>query len=203
MLSLDSRLGDGVAAMIRITFSEYDIKKIKLLRYHDPRPRVRQRMEVLWLKSQGLPHQDICQLAGVCPTTLRQYLRMFAVGGVERLREFNFHAPTSKLEAHRDDLISYFYAHPPATLKEAAGKIEERTGLKRSPSAVGRFLHGLGMAPRKVGSIPSRGDPDKQEDFRINKLEPRIKEAKRGERALFLSTQPISSSAHSSAFSGR
>ena len=191
------------AAMIRITFSEYDIQKIKFLRYHDPRPKVRRRMEVLWLKSQGLPHHRICQLAGVSPTTLREYLRMYDAGGIDRLMEFNFYAPTSELEAHRDDLIGYFRAHPPATLNEAARKIEERTGLKRSPSAVGRFLHGLGMAPRKVGSIPSGGDPDKQEAFRIKELEPRIEEAKRGDRALFLSMQPTSSSAPSSAFSGQ
>lgn len=189
--------------MIRITFSEHDIKKIKFLRYHDPRPKVRRRMEVLWLKSQGVSHQEICRLAGVSATTLRGYLRMFAAGGVERLLEFNFYAPVSDLEAHRADLLGYFCAHPPATLNEAANKIQERTGLKRSRSAVGRFLHGLGMAPRKVGAIPSKGDPEKQEAFRINKLEPRIEEAKRGERALFLSTQPTSSSALSLASSGR
>jgi len=189
--------------MIRLAFSEHDIKRIRFLRDHDPRPKVRRRMAVLWLKSQGLPHQEICQLAGVCATTLRRYLRLFAAGGVARLMEFNGYAPTSALEAHRDALIVYFRAHPPATLNEAASKIEERTGLKRSPSAVGRFLHGLGMAPRRVGAIPSKGDPAQQEAFRISQLEPRIEDAKRGERALFLSTPPTSSAAPSWASCGR
>lgn len=140
-------------------------------------------MEVLWLKIQGLAHQEICRPAGVSPTSLREYLRMFAAGGVARLMEFNFHVPTSELQADRADLIGYFRAHPPASLYEAAARIAERTGLKRSRSAVGRFLHGLGMTPRKVGAVPSSGDPEQQEAFRIRQLEPRIEEAKRGERA--------------------
>ena len=65
--------------------------------------------------------------------------------------------------------------------------IEELTGIKRSPSAVGRFLNSLGMAPRRVGTIPSKADPEEQEHFRINKLEPRLEEARQGKRAIFLS----------------
>jgi transposase len=99
----------------------------------------------------------------------------------------NFYAPTSELEHHRFQLAAYFREHPPATLKEAAAKILELTGIKRSPSAVGRFLNSLGMAPRRVGTIPSKADPEAQERFLINELEPRLEEAKQGKRAIFLS----------------
>lgn len=37
----------------------------------------------------------------------------------------------------------------------------------------------------KVGAIPAKADPDEQEEYRTNKLEPRLEEAKRGERAVF------------------
>ena len=173
--------------MIRIEFSEQDLEKIQRLRYEHPHPRVRRRMEVLWLKSQGLAHQEICRLAGVSSNTLRKYLRVFQTGGITKLMELNFYAPTSDLEHHRFRLEAYFRAHPPATLNEAAAKIQELTEIKRSPSAVGRFLNSLGMAPRRVGTIPSKADPDKQERFRINELEPRLEEAKQGKRAIFLS----------------
>ena len=179
--------------MIRIAFSEQDLKQIQRLRYAHPHPRVRRRMEVLWLKSQGLAHQEICRLAGVSSNTLRQYLRVFQTGGVKQSMELNFYAPTSELEGHRFRLEAYFHEHPPATLNEAAAKIQELTGLKRSPSAVGRFLNSLGMAPRRVGTIPSKADPDAQERFRINELEPRLEEARQGKRAIFLSTRRISS----------
>ena len=160
-------------------------------------------MDVLWLKSHGLPHQEICRVTGISSNTLRQYLRTFQSGGVEKLTELNFYAPTSELEQHRHRLEVYFHDHPPATINEAMAKIQERTGIKRSPSAVGRFLKSLGMAPRKVGSIPSKADPDKQEDFRIRELEPRLEEAKRGKRAIFLSMLLISYLGPFSVVSGR
>jgi transposase len=190
------------AAMIRIDFTEQDIKKIKRLRNDDPHPRVRKRMDVLWLKSQGLAHQEICRLTGISGNTLRKYLRMFQSGGVEKLAEMNFYAPTSELEQHRCRLEVYFRKHPPATVNEAMVKIEELTGIKRSPSAVGRFLNSLGMRPRKVGAIPSKADPEEQENFRVNELEPRLEEAKEGKRAIFLSMLLISYSGLFSVFCG-
>ena len=179
--------------MIRIEFSEQDLKKIQKLRYEHPHPRVRRRMEVLWLKSQGLAHREICRLAGISSNTLRQYLGMFRSGGIKTLTEFNFYAPTSELEQHRDRLEAHFRAHPPATINEAAAMIQELTGIQRSPSAVGRFLNALGMAPRRVGTIPAQADPEKQEHFRIHELEPRLEEARQGQRAIFLSMLLISS----------
>jgi len=100
-------------------------------------------MDVLWLKSQGLPHREICRLTGISSNTLRKYLRIFQSGGVEKLTEINFYAPTSELEQHRHRLEGYFRKYPPATINEAMVKIEELTGIKRSPSAVGRFLSSL------------------------------------------------------------
>lgn len=144
-------------------------------------------MEVLWLKSQGLAHQEICRLAGISSNTLREYLRKFQSGGIRKLTELNFYAPTSELEQHRYRLEAHFREHPPATITEASVKIQELTGIKRSPSAVGKFLNSLGMAPRRVGTIPAKADPQEQERFRINELEPRLEEARQGKRAIFLS----------------
>jgi len=59
-----------VAAIIRIEFSEQDLKQIQQLRYQHAHPRVRRRMEALWLKSQGLEHQEICRLAGLSVTSV-------------------------------------------------------------------------------------------------------------------------------------
>jgi len=51
---------------------------------------------------------------------------------------------------------------------------------------VGRFLSGLGVAPRRVDTIPAEADPEKQESLRINKLEPSLEEARQGKRANFV-----------------
>jgi hypothetical protein len=85
--------------MIRTAFSEEDIQKIKKLRYTDPHPKVGRRMEALWLKSQGLLHEEICRLTGISGNTLRKYLRLFQSGGVEKLTEINCYMPTSELDA--------------------------------------------------------------------------------------------------------
>ncbi|MBK1724677.1 helix-turn-helix domain-containing protein [Thiocystis violacea] len=81
--------------MINIEFSEQGLKKIKQLSYEHSHPRVRRRMEILWLKSQGLEHQEICRLAGVSSNTLREYLRLFQAGGIKKVTELNFYAPTN------------------------------------------------------------------------------------------------------------
>jgi hypothetical protein len=42
----------------------------------------------------------------------------------------------------------------------------------------------MGMKVRKVGTIPSKADPDLQEQFKKEKLEPRLEEAKSGNRVV-------------------
>jgi transposase len=142
-------------------------------------------MEVLWLKSQKISHPKICQLAGISPNTLLTYLRDYQEGGIEKLKEINFYRPKSELESQRETLKKYFEKNPPATINEAVYRIEELTGIKRSPTQVRKFLKSMGMKCLKVGSLPSKADRDEQEDYKEKKLEPRLNEAKEGKRAVF------------------
>ncbi len=109
-------------------------------RYHHPVPLVQRRMEVLWLKSQGLPHAQIAQLAGVSENTMRDYFRLYDEGGLEKLKEVHVYRPASALDAHYSSLEAYFRANPPASIKEAQSEIEALTGIKRSESQVREFL---------------------------------------------------------------
>lgn len=56
--------------------------------------------------------------------------------------------------------------NPPASINQASSRIEELTGIKRSPTQVRVFLKKIGMKCRKVGVIPSKADPDVQEAFK-------------------------------------
>ncbi len=67
--------------MIKIEFSEQDLKNIEHDRFNHPIPRVQRRMEVLWLKSQGLSHNQISKLSGVCVNAVTKYLRAFDKNG--------------------------------------------------------------------------------------------------------------------------
>ena len=112
------------ATMITIEFTAAEIEALNNERYHHPHHVVRRRMEVLWLKAQGLEHKDIARLAAVSPNTMRSYLRMYQAGGIERLKELHFYQPQSELEAYAATLEAHFRGHPPATIKEAMNEIE-------------------------------------------------------------------------------
>jgi transposase len=171
--------------MIRITFTEEQLKQLRHWRFHHPHPHVQLKMEALLLKSEGLPHQQICRLLSISGNTLRAYFREFLAGGVEKLKELHYAHPQSVLEEHRETLEAYFREHPPATVKEAMAVIEERSGIHLGLSQVREFLASLGMRRRKVGSVPAKADVDEQARFKKDELEPRLAAARAGSRAVF------------------
>jgi transposase len=151
--------------MLQLTFSETDKQALQYERYHHPHPRVQQRMEALWLKSQGLPHHQIAQLCGIAPNTLRAYLQLYHRGGMDALKHLPFHRPASALQAHQDAIAAHFQAHPPQTINEAVAILAALTGIRRSPTQVRRFLLRLGIRRRKVGVLPAKGDVAEQETY--------------------------------------
>jgi len=171
--------------MIKIEFTEEEMQALKYERYNHSHPRVLRKMEALWLKSQGLSHNEICRLTGISPNTLRGYLREYLQGGIEALKQIHFYQSQSELRQHTTTIEEYFREHPPASVKEAMAKIEELTGIKRSENRVREFLKSIGMAPRKMGMIPAKADPEKQESFIKEELEPRFEEARGGQRVVF------------------
>jgi transposase len=171
--------------MINLEFTEEEKNSLYYERFHHPHPRVQLKMEVLWLKSQKIPHQKICQLAGISPNTLLTYLRDYQEGGIEKLKEINLYRPKSELESQRETLKKYFEKNPVATINEAVYRREELTGIKRSPPQVRKFLKSMGMKCIKVGSLPSKADRYEQEDYKEKKLESRLNEAKEGKRSVF------------------
>jgi len=66
--------------MLRLTFTQAEKEALRHERFHHPHPHVRRKMEALWLKSQGLAHQDIAGLAGGSGKTLRTYLQQVCGG---------------------------------------------------------------------------------------------------------------------------
>lgn len=154
--------------MQKITFSSSDIEALEYERFHHPHPRVQRKMEVLWLKANGLQHKDICRLSGVSAPTMCGYFAEFLQGGIERIKEVKFRRQQSDLIKYKESLEAFFLANPPSTVSQAAQMIEERTGIKRGLTQTRRFLKKLGLKPRKVGTIPAKADVAAQEDFKKN-----------------------------------
>ncbi|MCZ6595148.1 MAG: IS630 family transposase [Bacteroidetes bacterium] len=175
--------------MIYIEFSEEEIKVLNYERYHYPHPKVQQKMEVLYLKAMGLSHQEICRLCGISHTTLVTYLKQYQEGGIERLKQLGYQGQPNELSVHEGTLKAYFKEHPPVTIAEAQAAIEKLTGIKRKLTQVRAFLKRIGMKCRKVGSVPGKAlDPGKieeQESFKKQELDPRLEEAKTGQRKVY------------------
>jgi len=175
--------------MLRIHFTDEERQTLQFERYHYPDPKVQKKCEVLWLKSQGLSHETIAQLAGVTARTVQRYLREYLAGGIERLKQNKYLGSPSQLHPHTQTLQEYFTKHPPATSAQAQPAIEQLTGLRRSLTQVRAFLKRLGLKRRKVGSAPGKADdPGKQQEqreFLETQLNPRLDEAERGERKIF------------------
>lgn len=171
--------------MINLEFTDAERNLLHYERFHHPHPRVQLKMDVLWLKSQKIPHSEICRLANISGTTLTRYLREYQENGIDGLKTVRFHRPQSDLCRYQGSIESHFRKTPPATVKQAMAAIESMTGVRRSPNRVRVFMRHIGLKCRRVGMIPAKADIEKQEEFKINELEPKLAEAKRGKRVVY------------------
>jgi transposase len=189
--------------MIRIEFSPDAIKTLCHERLHHPHCRVRQRMETLYLKSQGVPHKTICEQVQITKPTLTRYLRLYQTGGIAALRELTFHRTQSALAPYEGVITASFQERPPATLPEAARRIATMTGIERSPAQVGKVLKSFGLKRRKAGQVPGPALTEArltaQETFRDGPLAERLADAQAGKRQVFFWTPRTSSTGRSSA----
>ena len=126
--------------MTRLSFSAEAQQALHHERFHHPHPRVQQRMEVLWLISQGVPYTQAARLGQVSEATVDRYVAVYRLGGLEALRQFQWRKPTSALLEHRDSLEESFRQKPPHTVAEACQRIQDETGIERRPTQVRAFL---------------------------------------------------------------
>jgi len=171
--------------MDKIEFTTNERDALQYWRFHHPHPRVQRKMEALYLQSQGLAPEDIWRLCAISKTTFYRYLHAYREGGIATLQEVSLHRQQSALADYRTSIEADLRQRPPANVAEAAARIAQLTGLERGPTQVRRFLQSLGMQPRKVGQIPAKADVTAQEDFKTGSLEPRLEEAKAGQRLVF------------------
>ncbi|SVC19181.1 uncharacterized protein METZ01_LOCUS272035 [marine metagenome] len=165
--------------MRQIDFTSSEFDQLKYERFHHPHLRVQKKMETLLLKSNQIPHHKICEIVGISESTLCRYLHSFEEGGIVQLKEIHFHQPQSALALFRSSLEFYLEDHPPKNAKEAAALIEEITGIKRSTGQIRTYMKSIGMKCRKVGMIPAKADSEKQKEFREQRIEPTLEEAKK------------------------
>lgn len=171
--------------MLTLNISEADIVAANYERIHNPLRAIRKRMDAIYWTSQGYSRQSIAQLSGVHRNSVCSYIKQYNKGGLEALKSFEYRGSTSVLSGHRVTLEAYFREHPPRTAKEAAAKIAVLTGQELCVTEVRRFMHQLGMKPRKTGHIPGKANPEAQQNFLIKTLKPLIAKSQTGKCHLF------------------
>ena len=99
--------------------------------------------------------ERIAELAGVSRSTVQRSLDAYESGGLAAVRLFQWKVPTSALTAYRGQLEVELSECPPHTVAEACERIEQLTGVRRSPTQVRKFLrNSLGLRWRKVAAVP-------------------------------------------------
>ena len=171
--------------MMRIDFSAQDIEDLHYWRFHHPHPRVQLRMEVLYLRAKGFLLKEIGKATSLSENTIRSYIRQYLHGGIDALMTLNYTGPQSDLQEHAETLKDYFEKNPPRSIPHAAAEIERLTGIKRSDTQVRKFLKKLGMKFLKSGYVPIQADPEVQQRFVNEQLDPRLKQAQRLKSAVF------------------
>jgi len=166
--------------MIKINFTPDEIDKLYEAQLCHPNLRIRKKLQVVYLKSQGVEHGQICQICRISWPTMVAHLKEYRDGGLDRISLNLYKGHPSELNSYIQELKVAFEVKLPATVKEARAIIKEITGLERSIPQIWSFLHKLGLRPRKVGGVPGKVDVEAQERFKKTTLSPgsmRLKKA--------------------------
>jgi transposase len=106
--------------MINIQFTEEEKQALHYERCHHPHPKVQRKMEVLWLKSQGENHTKIAQLTGMTLNTVTNQIKEYQAGGIERLKQIQYHPRGSELNKHIQSIEQDFKQRPPRSKRRWA-----------------------------------------------------------------------------------
>ena len=141
-------------AWLQIKLSEAEQAIVQEEREAHPRASVRQRMLALWLLHCGVKRQEAAKIVSAGRASVQRWVAAYRDGGLEALRRCNIKGPESEMAAYRDQIREMFTQQPARTVAEAAERIFQKTGLRRGPSQVRKFLKDLGMTWQAVRAIP-------------------------------------------------
>jgi len=149
--------------------------------------RVRKKAMAINMYLNDITPLSISKILCISDRSVYKYIELYREKGVLGLLQENPNRPISELELYSDEIIETLKKEPCSTINECSEKIENLTGIKRSPTQVAKFLKKKNFKRLKTAQIPSKADPEKQKDFLEKELEPRLEEAKSGKsKVLFV-----------------
>jgi transposase len=178
-------------AWFRIQLSEDEQRVVNEERLNHPSLQVRGKMLTIWLLHCGITREKAAEIVGVSRATVQRYVEAYRAGGLDGLRQSNVHKAVSEMAAFADIIRASFEEQPVRTIAEACERIENLTGLRRSPTQVRKFLKGLGLKWQRMRAIPvpPKKNLDEhvrdQAEFLDNKLKPILDDAQAGQGHVF------------------
>lgn len=161
--------------------SKAEIQRLNYERYHYPCSTVQKRLHAVYYKATtGMSNKMIGILTDLNRDSVGFWIMRYQQCGFEAVCQFNYGTNKSTLENHENSILKFFAEHPPMNTNEAKLRIEELTGISRSPTQVRTFMHRHGLHYIKMGHMPAKADTEKQREWVKTKLEPAIKEAQSG-----------------------
>jgi len=168
--------------MLLINLSKAEIQRLNYERYYYPCPIVQKRMHAVYIKaSTNMSNEMIGTLVGLSRDSVGDWINRYEQSGFEALCQFNYGTNKSALDNHSDSILKSLTQRPPMSCCEAKSRIEELTGISRSPSQVRAFMKRHKLRYLKTGHVPAKADTEKQQEWVKTTLEPAIKEAQNGE----------------------
>jgi transposase len=175
--------------MFQLKISDAEIQRLNYERFYYPCPIVQKRIHAIYFKTIGMSNKEIGKLTGLNREIVGDWIRSYLADGFEALCKLNYGTNKSELENHAESILSSFTKRPPMSANEAKARIEELTGISRSPTQIRKFMKHHGFRYIKTGHIPAKADTEKQQQWVITTLEPAIEEAKNGKcHLLFMDT---------------
>lgn len=175
--------------MINLNLTEAQLDELHKEASNNSCPRARRKCWVVYLREKGYPCQETADVMRVDADTVTEYVRKYRHGGLRGLLAEGYRLPGGCLDGHAEQLKDVFRKRPPHTVNQAIEMIKQETGVCLQPSACRKFLHKLGLKPRRCGLVPGKALEDteqqrEQQDFHDRKLQPLLGEAEQGRRVV-------------------
>lgn len=171
--------------MLQLEISLADLCIANYEREFNLSSRIRKRMNVLFLKAENYPHKMISEITGLSLNGITDVLKRYRSNGIERL----YNEPKKSTPSEWLDFIvlirKSFTDEPPHSVAEAQDRIYKLTGIQRAPTQTRTLMKQIGLRYRKTGHIPAKCNPEVQQEFLENTLEPLVKKANKGKCHLF------------------
>lgn len=168
--------------MLQLDLSKAEIQQLNYERFSYPCIIVQKRLHAVYMKATvEASNETIGLLTGLHRHSVSHWIQVYKTDGFEALCQVNYGTNKSMLDNHSVSILQSFNERPPMSAREAKSRIEDLTGISRSPTQVRIFMKRQGLKFIKTGHIPAKADVEKQQQWVKNKLEPAIQEAKNGE----------------------